>query len=77
MMNPLAIDETGNFYGKLLVLRRAGSNRHHQAMWLCNCLCGRRTTVAGNDLRGGKSKSCGCLRGPKPTRNALLEKTDD
>lgn len=34
-------DETGNIYGKLTVLERAGSNSCGKATWLCQCECGK------------------------------------
>jgi hypothetical protein len=30
--------------------------------WLCQCACGQRTIVTGDCLRGGTTKSCGCLK---------------
>jgi hypothetical protein len=53
-------DLTGQQFGRLTVLRlspRSGQRPH----WLCQCACGRRTTVAGYSLKGGDSQSCGCL----------------
>lgn len=32
-------------------------------MWECMCDCGNTTIVAGNHLRSGETKSCGCLGG--------------
>jgi hypothetical protein len=29
-------------------------------MWLCDCDCGAKKVVAGNNLSSGNSKSCGC-----------------
>lgn len=53
-------DETNKRYGRLLVIRDAGS-QNKQALWLCKCDCGRETTVRGYSLRCGDTKSCGCL----------------
>lgn len=58
---PKIIDETGNIYGKLTVLKRNGSIRG-QAAWLCQCSCGNFTTVPGAALRNGNTKSCGCQK---------------
>lgn len=55
-----AVDETGNRYGKLIVLEREDS-RDGRARWLCQCDCGNKTIVDGPDLRQGKTQSCGCL----------------
>ena len=55
-------DMTGQRFGRLTVLRRAGSTRHREALWLCLCDCGNERTISGSSLRRGYSKSCGCLR---------------
>lgn len=55
------IDETGNRYGRLTVICRAGSTKGGMARWLCKCDCGCETVTRGYDLRSGNTKSCGCL----------------
>lgn len=57
------IDETGNRYGKLVVLGRDEqlSIEKHRAQWICKCDCGNLTTVSSKCLRENKTKSCGCL----------------
>lgn len=57
-----AKDETGNRYGKLVVMRMAGKSAHQQAKWVCRCDCGNYIEVAGNSLRTGNTKSCGRCR---------------
>ena len=57
------IDLTGQRFGKLVVLGRnkeKQSNKKH-VMWDCVCDCGNYTTVAGNHLNSGHTRSCGCL----------------
>lgn len=57
------IDLTGQHFGELTVLRRAGSSSACGfAVWECQCSCGNITKVNGTDLRGGRTKSCGHLR---------------
>lgn len=56
-----AKDEVGNVYGRLTVVKRAGS-RSRKAMWECLCTCGKVSTVSGVYLRNGVTQSCGCLR---------------
>lgn len=58
---PAAIELTGQRFGRLVVLRRAGSDRHGSALWLCRCDCGKEVVVRGSDLRSGNTQSCGCL----------------
>lgn len=58
------IDITGQRFGRLVVMAYAktiGTRRHRVAMWQCRCICGNETEVRGNDLRAGKTQSCGCL----------------
>ena len=55
------IDETGNRYGRLTVLRRYGSDAKG-IIWLCHCDCGKDIAVHGTLLRNGTSRSCGCYR---------------
>ena len=59
------IDMTGNRYGRLVVLGRNGNTNAGQAKWLCQCDCGEQTTVSGQQLRSGKTQSCGCLASKK------------
>ena len=56
------IDETGNRYGYLTVLKRDGSNSQGKAKWLCQCDCGNIVSVYGSSLRNGRTKSCGCYQ---------------
>ena len=56
------VDMTGQRVGRLLVLARAGRTGQGQAKWLCRCGCGREIEVAGQDLRSGGQRSCGCAR---------------
>jgi len=56
------INEVGNRYGRLKVLRRCGSSEKGQATWICKCDCGNDFIASGTYLRAGYSKSCGCLQ---------------
>lgn len=49
-MNARAINETGNRYGKLVVVAAATENRNDQACWLCRCDCGNEAIVRGCTL---------------------------
>ena len=62
--NPVRADETGNKYGRLMVLRHTGNTNSGDTKWLCLCNCGQKVTVARGDLRKryGGTKSCGCGR---------------
>ena len=56
------IDETGNVYGRLVVLGTNGDiTKHKRLLWLCKCSCGTEKAIEGRNLRRGFVKSCGCL----------------
>lgn len=55
------IDLTGQRFGRLEVLTRAGTSSRGYAEWLCLCNCGRAWVVSGTLLRRGSTRSCGCL----------------
>jgi hypothetical protein len=57
--------------GRLLVLRDAGADKHGKRTWLCVCDCGKHTTVAASQLKGGKTRSCGCLSAEQGRINGL------
>ncbi len=56
-----AQDLSGQRFGKLTVLERAGAKGHHTT-WLCKCDCGNAVTVSRGNLLNGHCKSCGCLK---------------
>src|SRR6516165_743395 len=51
----------GQRFGRLVVLARAGRNKHGQVLWLCACDCGNKIIVSRNVLAREHTKSCGCL----------------
>jgi hypothetical protein len=53
-------DMTGHRFGRLSVIRRAGTSADGIATWLCRCDCGNRSIGLGSNLRHGRTKSCGC-----------------
>lgn len=54
----------GQAFGLLTVIERS-ENISNCAAWRCLCQCGNYATVKGTNLRSGKTKSCGCLKGRK------------
>lgn len=54
------IDLTGQKFGRLTVLYRVNKN-NNRTFWHCICECGNEKDVDGKQLRGGFTKSCGCL----------------
>lgn len=56
------VDLTGRRFGRLTVIRRVKHPQKWIVQWLCQCSCGKRTKVFGNNLRRGHTQSCGCLQ---------------
>lgn len=56
------IDLTGQTFGLLKVIGRAGSDNRGEALWACECKCGQQRIVLGSNLRSGHTFSCGCER---------------
>jgi hypothetical protein len=57
-------DLTGQKFGWLTVIRRAGATPRQAALWLCRCACpaGTEKEVSTSNLTGGNVTSCGCKR---------------
>lgn len=55
-------DLTGQRFGRLVVVERAGSDKHKHATWKCQCDCGEVRVLCSGNLRNGLVNSCGCLR---------------
>ena len=45
-------------FGKLIVVDRAGTNKHNCRTWHCLCECGNFREVASNALTSGRTKAC-------------------
>lgn len=56
------VDLTGQKFGTLTVIERAGSDKRGLALWLCQCDCGNTCVVKGSNLRNGNTTSCGCKK---------------
>ncbi|WDM22659.1 hypothetical protein [Paenibacillus polymyxa] len=63
------IDLTGSQFGRLKVLSQNISKKG-QARWNCLCECGNTKVIRSQELRNGKSKSCGCLRKEMLTKHS-------
>jgi hypothetical protein len=61
----------GKRFGKLTVIAE-GPRLNRKYTWICQCDCGTVTRpIYGYDLRNGKVKACGCLRGYNRTTHGL------
>ena len=56
---PKRVDLTGQQFGKLTVLEKAGK-MNGKTHWYCECSCGTWTMPTTSNLRSGSTKSCGC-----------------
>lgn len=48
-------------FNRLTAIGIAGFTAANQAKWLWRCSCGVLVVIRANDVRSGKSQSCGCL----------------
>lgn len=55
------VDIRGQRFVRLVAVEVVGSAYGGKRTWRCLCDCGREVVVAGNSLRTGNTKSCGCL----------------
>ena len=70
--NQISNDLKGQRFGLLTVVKEAGRVKWDggsRRLWLCKCDCGKEHTVRANDLKGRKTKSCGCEQGLKGKKN--------
>ena len=56
------INEVGNKYGSLTVLKIDGIDNQGNIRWKCQCDCGSTISVSGRSLRAGTTRSCGCSK---------------
>lgn len=56
------LDLTNQRYGRLIVVKLLGQNKHNHYQWECKCDCGNIIMLDTSTLRTGHTKSCGCLR---------------
>lgn len=57
-----AEDLTDRRFGKLTALRRVENDKNGKPRWMCQCDCGGTKAVAAQDLKNGRTRSCGCER---------------
>lgn len=71
-----SIDKVGKKFGRLLVIKKLGIDKHRHTLWECLCDCGKKTiTTTVRDSSG--TKSCGCIRIEKATENGKLRKQEN
>lgn len=65
-------DLTGMKFGRITVIERV-KNKGRVVCWLCECECGKTKVVRGNDLKNGKTTSCGCLQKEKVSKQMTIQ----
>lgn len=68
------VDLTGQRFGRLIVIERAGRDMCKRALWRCQCDCGQQCVVSGANLRNENTKSCGCFQREK-ARECIIDLT--
>ena len=60
----------GEQFGQLTVLQDSGKRTSNgTVLWLCQCSCGNTKEVTTANLRRGSTKSCGCYRQQKASKD--------
>jgi hypothetical protein len=58
-------------FARWTVLARSGTTSNGTSTWLCRCDCGTERIIPSSALRGGKSKSCGCIGREKTSERSF------
>jgi len=67
----IALDISGNRYGRLIAVQRSDNDARGRTRWLCKCDCGTDCVVRTKALRFEQTQSCGCLRAEVSRRVGL------
>ena len=57
------IDLTNQYFNELFVVGPSNIRKHNKPTWDCVCLCGKTCNYTTSELKSGRAKSCGHLRG--------------
>jgi hypothetical protein len=74
----------GERFGSLVIVSRAENDKYGNSTWIAVCDCGKKAPrpIAAHNLKGGRTRSCGCLkkvkRGPRgPQVRTVRKKTKE
>jgi hypothetical protein len=77
MAYPVAPMSAGARYGRLVLTGARSLHRHPsgrcRASWECICDCGVVVFIAGQSLREGRTRSCGCIRRERLARLRAMQ----
>lgn len=65
-------DITGDRFGLLTARQFVRRNDKREAIWRCECDCGKIVDVRMANLRNENTSSCGCLRGKRNVMNEVV-----
>lgn len=60
-MSRIPLQLTGKKFNRLLIISKAGRNKHGAQLWWCECDCGEYIILIKNRFINGDTKSCGCF----------------
>ena len=66
------IDYTGKRFNKLTAVRFSYKHKSRGSMWEYLCDCGNTVVTSGYDVKRGKVKSCGCIKGEALKRRVVI-----
>jgi hypothetical protein len=65
------IDIAGKRFGRLIAIKAVTAKGTKNLIWKCICDCGGKSESRSADLRQGRTKSCGCMRGRHSNQKRL------
>lgn len=68
---PVSVDIIGDRFGRLVAIQATTQRSGTSVVWECVCDCGTVVFVNINNLRKGRTKSCGCFRKEFPLTHSL------
>jgi hypothetical protein len=72
---PPPLNLTGQRFGSLVALARAGQDNFGAWIWACQCDCGRVVQVRGSTLRAGRTSACASCATSRANRTHGQSKT--
>ncbi len=69
------IDRTGQRFGRLVAIERAGTDSNKKVLWRCLCDCGKETIATSGSLVTKNTTSCGCYLIEKITKHGSYKKS--
>ena len=64
----------GKTFDRLIIIKEVDKDNNGKRKFLCKCSCGNEKIVRLNDLKSGKTKSCGCLQKEKSSEGIKNKK---